>query len=45
MNYNEKGVEMVQAIITIGEREDRVINVVKGKYGLKNKSADTEVLA
>ena len=38
MNYNKKGLEMVQAIITLGEHEDRVINVVKGKYGLKNKS-------
>ena len=29
---------MVQAIIKLGEREDMVLNVVKGKYGLKNKS-------
>jgi hypothetical protein len=29
---------MVQAIINMGEREDRVLNIVKGKYGLKNKS-------
>ena len=29
---------MVQAIININEHEDRVLNVVKGKYGLKNKS-------
>jgi len=29
---------MVQAIVTIGENEDRVLNIVKGKYGLKNKS-------
>lgn len=29
---------MVQAIITLGEREDRVLTIVKGKYGLKNKS-------
>ena len=29
---------MVQAIITLGENEDRVLTIVKGKYGLKNKS-------
>ena len=29
---------MVQAIIRLGEEEDQVLNIVKGKYGLKNKS-------
>ena len=29
---------MVQAIINLGEHEDRVLNIVKGKVGLKNKS-------
>ena len=29
---------MVQSIIDIGENEDRVINIVKARYGLKNKS-------
>ena len=29
---------MVQAIINLGEFEDRVLTIVKGKYGLKNKS-------
>ncbi len=29
---------MVQAIITLNERENRVLNIVKGKFGLKNKS-------
>ena len=29
---------MVQAIINLGEHEDRVLNIVKGKFGLKNKS-------
>lgn len=29
---------MVQAMISIGEHEDRVITIVKGKYGLKNKT-------
>ena len=29
---------MVQSIIEIGGEEDRIINVVKAKFGLKNKS-------
>ena len=29
---------MAQALIKLGEREDRVLTIVKGKYGLKNKS-------
>ena len=29
---------MVQNIIDIDEREDRVINIVKAKYGFKTKS-------
>lgn len=29
---------MVQAIVNMGEHEDRVLTIVKGKYGLKNKS-------
>jgi len=29
---------MVQAIVNLGEREDRVLTIVKGKFGLKNKS-------
>ena len=29
---------MVQALISLGEREDRVLTIVRGKYGLKNKS-------
>lgn len=29
---------MVQNIINIGEREDRVLNIVKAKFGFKNKS-------
>ena len=32
------GDNMVQAVITINERENRILNIVKGKYGLKNKS-------
>jgi hypothetical protein len=29
---------MVQAVINLEEHENRVINVVKGKFGLRNKS-------
>ncbi|MBR9699800.1 DUF2683 family protein [Candidatus Woesearchaeota archaeon] len=29
---------MVQAIINVGDHEDRVLTIVKGKFGLKNKS-------
>jgi hypothetical protein len=29
---------MVQAIIELKEHENRILNIVKGKYGFKNKS-------
>jgi len=29
---------MVQAIVSLGENEDRVLTIVKGKFGFKNKS-------
>ena len=29
---------MVQSLIDVGEVEDRILNIVKAKYGLKNKS-------
>lgn len=29
---------MPQAIVSIGEFEDRILTIVKGKFGLKNKS-------
>jgi len=29
---------MVQAIVNLGEHEDRLLTIVKGKFGLKNKS-------
>jgi hypothetical protein len=38
MFYYVLGDFMTQAIINIGEREDRVLTIVKGKYGLKTKS-------
>jgi len=36
---------MVQSIIDIGEVEDRILNIVKAKYGLKNKSQAVAVIA
>ena len=36
---------MVQSIIQIDEREDRVLNIVKAKYGLKNKSEAVALIA
>ena len=29
---------MVQAIVNLGEREDRLLTIIRGKFGLKNKS-------
>jgi len=29
---------MAQAIVSLGEHEDRILTIVKGKYGFKNKS-------
>ena len=29
---------MAQALIILNENQDRVVTIVKGKYGLKNKS-------
>jgi len=29
---------MVQTLVNLDEHEDRVLTVIKGKYGLKNKS-------
>jgi len=36
--------KMVQNIIQIGEREDRILNIVKAKFGLKNKSEAVALL-
>ena len=30
--------KMVQAVINLGEFEDRILTIVKGKFGFKNKS-------
>ena len=29
---------MAQAVVTFGEHEDRVLTILKGKFGFKNKS-------
>lgn len=29
---------MVQAVVTFGEHENRILTIVKGKFGLRNKS-------
>lgn len=36
---------MVQSIIDINEREDRVLNIVKAKFGLRNKSEAVALIA
>ena len=38
-------VYMVQAIINIDERTNRILNIVKAKYGLKDKSAAINKMA
>ena len=36
---------MVKAIVTIDERTNRIINMVKAKYGLKDKSQAINLIA
>ena len=36
---------MVQNVIEIGDREDRVLNIVKAKFGLSNKSEAVALIA
>lgn len=36
---------MVQNIIEIGKREDRILNIVKAKFGLRNKSEAVAFIA
>lgn len=36
---------MVQSIIDIDENEDRILNIVKAKFGLKNKSQAVALIA
>jgi len=35
---------MVQAVINIQEQTNRILNIVKAKYGLKDKSAAIELV-
>jgi len=35
---------MVQNVFNLGEREDRILNIVKAKFGLKNKSEAVALL-
>ena len=35
---------MVQNIIDINEKDDRILNLVKAKYGLKNKSQALSII-
>lgn len=35
---------MVQAIIELNEHENRVLNIIKGKYGLKNRSEAIDLM-
>jgi len=35
---------MVQALVNLNEHENRVLNIIKGKYGLKNKSEAISVV-
>ncbi|MBR9691785.1 DUF2683 family protein [Candidatus Woesearchaeota archaeon] len=36
---------MVQAIININERANRILNIVKAKFGLRDKSEAIEMMA
>ncbi len=36
---------MVQSIIDVGQEEDRILNIVKAKFGLKNKSQAVALIA
>jgi hypothetical protein len=36
---------MVQTIIDLNEKEDRILNIVKAKFGLKNKAQAVTLIA
>ena len=36
--------KMVQAVVNLTEHENRVINIIKGKFGLRNKSEAIEYI-
>ena len=35
---------MVQAVVNLTEHENRIINIIKGKYGFRNKSETIEFI-
>ncbi|MFO7619204.1 MAG: DUF2683 family protein [Thermoplasmata archaeon] len=35
---------MVQAVVNLNEHENRILNIIKGKYGLRNKSEAISVV-
>jgi hypothetical protein len=35
---------MVQAMIELGEKENRILTIIKGKFGLKNRSEAISLL-
>jgi len=47
MTYTKhiSGVNMVQAVVSISERANRVLNVVKARYGLRTKSEAIDRMA
>ncbi len=36
---------MVQALVNISERANRILSILKAKYGLKDKSAAIDIMA
>ncbi len=44
MRHNSFGDCMVKSLIDLNERESRIVNIVKAKYGLKDKSEALSVI-
>jgi len=44
MRHNSIGDAMVKSVIELSERESRIINIVKAKYGLKDKSQALSII-
>jgi hypothetical protein len=40
-----KGFSMVQALVNISEHANRILNIVKAKYGLRDKSQAIDAIA
>lgn len=45
IQYTYEVYVMVQAVINIEERTNRILNIIKAKYGLKDKSAAIDFMA